>query len=58
MAELNTYRRCIMAYAFGNRVHNVGDLRSSSDPVVIANPQWWTTLLDSDFTGEGPLELI
>lgn len=36
----------------------MAELNTYRRSVVIAKPQWWTTLLDSDFTGEGPLELI
>lgn len=50
MADVNTYRRCIMPYATAGVVHNVGDLRAASDAVVVANPQWWVALADTDFT--------
>lgn len=39
-----------MPYATAGTVHNVGDLRAAADPVVIANPQFWASLADADFT--------
>lgn len=50
MADVNTYKHCIMAYATAAGMNNVGDLRASTDPVVTANPQWWVTFTDADFT--------
>lgn len=55
MADVNTYKRCIMPYATTGTVHTPGDLRSASDPIVTANPQWWVALGDSDFTAGVPL---
>lgn len=51
MADVNTYRRCVMAYATAAGVHNVGDVRASSDAIVTANPIYWTAFADADFTG-------
>lgn len=39
-----------MPYATAGVVHSVGDLRAASDAVVVANPQWWVALADTDFT--------
>lgn len=58
MADVNTFKRCIMAYAVAGLVCNVGDLRQGVDPVVIANPQWWVALADADFTRSTALDLM
>lgn len=51
MADVTTYRRCVQAYATTTGVHNVGDVRASSDAVVTANPNYWVAFVDADFTG-------
>jgi hypothetical protein len=58
MADVSTYKVCTMPYAVSGAVCNVGDLRQGVDPVVTANPQWWTTLADADFTKTTVLELL
>jgi hypothetical protein len=50
MADVSTYKHCIMAYATAGQVHNIGDLRLATDPIVLANPQWWVVFADADFT--------
>ena len=50
MADVSTYRHCIAPYATAAGVHNVGDLRVSTDPVVTATPSMWVAFIDADFT--------
>jgi hypothetical protein len=50
MADINTYRRCVMNYVSGGLSYHIGDVRSSSDAAVTANPQWWITMTDTEMS--------
>jgi hypothetical protein len=52
MADVTTYRRCTVYYTWGGRIFRPGDTAASTDPAVTANPQWWATLADADFTAQ------
>jgi hypothetical protein len=50
MADVSTYRRATMSFAYSGSVIHEGDLRPASDGAVTTNPQWWAAMTDSDMT--------
>lgn len=48
MADISTYRRCVVAYATGGVSVGQFELRAASDPVVTAAPANWATPTDTE----------
>jgi len=53
MADVSTYRRCITAFSTGTVTCGVNEVRAAGDPLVSANPQFWSALTDAQMASAG-----
>lgn len=47
MADVTTYRMCIMPHHRGAEVITYGTIRAATDPAVVALPAFWVALSDA-----------
>jgi hypothetical protein len=58
MADSTTFRRALFTYfsaTAGNRAVQKDEVRTSGDPIVLANASYWAALTDADLTGGAKL---
>ena len=48
MADVTTYRRALVSYHSTLGSVQFGEIRASTDPMVIANPAYWVALSDTE----------
>lgn len=56
MADVTTYRHALVAFAWGGQLVAQGEVRPSTDPAVVGNPQFWDTVTDVDMTTDASVE--
>lgn len=50
MADVTTYKYCIMSYATAAGSFHYGEVRAASDANVTAQPQYWVALTDAEMS--------
>jgi hypothetical protein len=48
MADVTTYKRALVSYAATIAVVQYGEVRLATDPVVLANPAYWSAFSDAE----------
>lgn len=48
MADTTTFRRALVSYVSAAGFVAMGEVRPSTDAAVVANPQYWSALSDTE----------
>lgn len=50
MADVSTYKRALVSYVASLGSVKVGEVRASTDAMVLANPAYWVAFTDTDMS--------